>query len=213
MDLKNFWVVRSCECPEALDERACFAAEWVDSHRKSDAGMWAACPAAITRWLSVSNLIMSSMPLQPERRIWNLCPVLLANDLRNACQEQRKMGCSSSVLIVLALHGSKRVLLYWSPLAHCCSSAAELPLSTHTAQLDSSPQAGGSGNTISHPKLKALSGHAFTILTLHQRNAETKLKLMVSTWQCFRPVRGQGVKSLLSNGLPTGAPHFLQRVK
>lgn len=147
-------------------------------------------PSSNRRWLSISNLIMSSMPLQPERRIWNLCSVLLANDLRNACQEQRRMGCSSSVLIVSALQGSKRVLLYWSPLAHRFS-AAEFPLSTHTEL-----------SWIAHHKQEAVGTQflilnwrffqdtAFTILTLHQRSVETKVKPMVSTWQCFRKVRG-----------------------
>lgn len=109
------------------------------------------------RCLSISNLIMSSTPLQPERHIWNLCSVLLANDLGNARQEQRKIV----VFLLCPNLSSPREQTCMSLLFQTCTQLhlrGELWLSTHAGRswMPHHKQE-AVGMHISHPQLKALS--------------------------------------------------------
>lgn len=75
------------------------------------------------RWISISNLIMNSVLSQPE----NLCTVLLANNLGNICQEQKRM-----TLFVLSAHTyqlfREQTWSSCSQLEHSCTSWGQLAL-------------------------------------------------------------------------------------
>lgn len=147
-----------------IDDRTCEAV-WVDSLR-SDSGLREACPAAVTRQLSISNLVMSSVPSQPERLTGNLCSVLLANNLGNTCQEQRRMVVFPFLPNTLQIF-REQTCSFCSKPGHSCTSWGELsPLATAELplMLVVSPEAGGRGNAdFSSQRCMLFSQQAFSI--------------------------------------------------
>lgn len=159
---------------------------------------------------------MSSAPLQPERLIWNLHSVLLANDSGNARQEQRRI-VACPLLNLLSNPGSKCMLQYCSKLAYSCTSGSELSLFAHS-QLNWMPHCKQEavGMCISYPKLNALLWQAFSTLNCQYSSnwSRGRLKPIVSTWQSSRKVQCQGTKRSVSNNmLHTWPLYFLERVK
>lgn len=115
-------------------------------------------------WCLLVYNLMSSAPLQPERLIWNLHSVLLANDSGNARQEQRRI-VACPLLNLLSASGSNCVLQYSSKLACSCTSGGELSLFAYS-ELSWMPhrKREAAGICISYPKLSVLPWQAFTVL-------------------------------------------------